>query len=674
MKKRFVSVQFKLMFVIFSVLVVTGVVIMAKDFVDARAQLLEDNQEVAATFRKVYESTLETKTRDIAMAVETLLQDNEVTRDFHDKNREALVAKTVKLFKDSLKSNYGIKQFQFHLPPATSFLRVHKPEKFGDDLSSFRNTVVAANTTKRPVSGIEAGREGLGLRVVYPVFYEGQHIGSVEFGGDVDGILSTAAASTGMEYSVGVLSEVFKDSKRFEDKDKDVIKSNLDFFVFSNDVSKDLLKKIDLANDGAAVEFNGRSYFFKTFPMKDYSGKEVGKIVVFRDQTSVVKSMANHALIQAIVGAVSFVIIALFLYYVSMHVIVSPLSGVVKAMESLADGDLTVDVPKGKNDEIGRLIDSMNHMIDKFKVIVENVMAASSNVNTASRQLSESSVHISSSVGEQGNKAMLISTSASQMSQTAMDIAKSASAIAGSASKALEIASDGRGIVESTAKEVQSIEASVNESARVMATLGERSRQIGEIILVINDIADQTNLLALNAAIEAARAGEQGRGFAVVADEVRKLAEKTSKATTEIGGMIQSIQHETEKAVSSMQESLLRVDAGVGLSRQAGDSLVRIVDSIHELESRVHEISSATEEMAVVSENIGKDIEVISAFSSDTSDKTLQLSTESGDLERLSADLNEIVNNFRVDGKGNVPYGQPGRQPALYSPSRGELA
>lgn len=166
---------------------------------------------------------------------------------------------------------------------------------------------------------------------------------------------------------------------------------------------------------------------------------------------------------------------------------------------------------------------------------------------------------------------------------------------------------------------------------------------------VIKDIADQTNPLALNAAIEAARAGEQGKGFAVVADKVRKLAEKTTKATTEIGGMIKTIQEETNGAVSAMDESLQKVGTGVALSKEAGNALLNRVDSVNSLQSMVQQIASATEEMSTVSEQISGDIDVVANVSKETAPASDQIAQASQDLAGLSMDLKGIVSQFRLE-------------------------
>jgi methyl-accepting chemotaxis protein len=188
------------------------------------------------------------------------------------------------------------------------------------------------------------------------------------------------------------------------------------------------------------------------------------------------------------------------------------------------------------------------------------------------------------------------------------------------------------------------------KSAETVKELGKSSDQIGEIVSVIDDIADQTNLLALNAAIEAARAGEQGRGFAVVADEVRKLAERTTKATKEIAQMIKKIQTDTEGAVESMEQGTKEVESGIYLADKAGESLKDIVSISQKVTDMVSQIAVASEQQSSASEQISKNVEAISAVTSETASGTQQVARAAEDLNRLTENLQELVGQFKVAG------------------------
>ena len=324
------------------------------------------------------------------------------------------------------------------------------------------------------------------------------------------------------------------------------------------------------------------------------------------------------------------------------------LSEGVDVANRLATGDLTASVTIRSTDEIGTLMTAMDNMVKSLRLLIGKIKYAADNMASGSEQLSTSAEEISRGMNEQTSRSTQIATAAEQMSQTVVDVAKNTSNIAQISTQAFDHAKDGEGVVKRSVDEVQAIASTVAESSQVMKRLGESSGQIGDIVGVINDIADQTNLLALNAAIEAARAGEQGRGFAVVADEVRKLAERTTQATSQINSRISSIQSEVAHAGVAMNNATLRVESGVEFSRKTGDSLRNIVSSVNTLQSMVQQIASATEEMSSVSETISSDIHGIAAGSKEISAGSGQIAQASSDLARLATELQSVVRQFKV--------------------------
>jgi methyl-accepting chemotaxis protein len=325
-----------------------------------------------------------------------------------------------------------------------------------------------------------------------------------------------------------------------------------------------------------------------------------------------------------------------------------PIKGSVWAANRMAGGDLTLEFKHTRKDEFGEEMEGVKEMIRKWRILIKGVKDAALSISSASHELSASAEQMSKGSGEQAGRVTQVATATDEMSQTVGEIAHNTQSIATSAEDTVKVAKEGEIVVGQSVKEVREIAQKIDESAQSVRTLGERSTQIGEIINVINDIADQTNLLALNAAIEAARAGEQGRGFAVVADEVRKLAERTANSTSEIGNMISAIQSDVEKSVTLMNNVTKKVEAGVELSERAGESLHVIVKSVDGLLEMVRQIASSTEEMSATSMEISSDIVQIASSSKETSASSEQTAKASIELSKLSTDLEAMVNQFKV--------------------------
>ena len=316
----------------------------------------------------------------------------------------------------------------------------------------------------------------------------------------------------------------------------------------------------------------------------------------------------------------------------------------------VADGDLTQKAEVMSRDELGELAETVNRMVRDLSGTLHNVSEASSAVASASSEISASSEQMAAGSQEQSSQATEVASAVEEMTKTIVENSRNASATADTAKRAREIAYGGGQVVDETITGMKRIAEVVKSSAETVKALGKSSDQIGEIISVIDDIADQTNLLALNAAIEAARAGEQGRGFAVVADEVRKLAERTSKATKEIAQMIKQIQSETKGAVESMNEGTTQVDNGIKLADKAGTSLKEIVSAVQQVTDMVNQIAAASEQQSSASEQISKNVEAISSVTRETASATQQIAKAAEDLNRMTDSLQGIVGKFKLAG------------------------
>jgi methyl-accepting chemotaxis protein len=340
----------------------------------------------------------------------------------------------------------------------------------------------------------------------------------------------------------------------------------------------------------------------------------------------------------------------------------------VERMKDVAEGegDFTTRLEVTSNDEVAELAKWFNSFMDKLQGILREVASDSTNLAAAGEELSATARQQAEGATIQSDQTAQVATAMQEMASTVQQISENSNQAAAASAKAAETARQGGSVVEETLSRMRLIAQSVGETSVKMQKLGQQSEQIGKIIEVIDDIADQTNLLALNAAIEAARAGEQGRGFAVVADEVRKLAERTGNATQEITGMIHSIQNGTNEAVTAMQEGTKQVAQGVELTTQAGASLRDVIDKSVQVGDMIAQIATAANQQAATTGEINANIEQIARITTGSAAGAQQTTEALRDLSALASALNRLVGQFRLEpesagnnsGSGNPEAGR----------------
>jgi len=333
----------------------------------------------------------------------------------------------------------------------------------------------------------------------------------------------------------------------------------------------------------------------------------------------------------------------------TMEAVVAPIKEQSVVLETMSSGDLTVRMIGDYKGDFLIIKESINNLAKSFGRAISEVTEAVQAAASASTQISSSSEEMAAGAQEQSAQATEVAGAVEQMTSTIIQTTKNSSVAAESAKNAGKIAQEGGRVVYKTVEGMNRIAEVVSKAAVTVQELGKSSDQIGEIVQVIDDIADQTNLLALNAAIEAARAGEQGRGFAVVADEVRKLAERTTKATKEIATMIKTIQKDTGDAVNSMQEGTEEVDMGKELANQAGESLKGIIAASDDVLDVISQVATASEEQSAAAEQISKNIESISSVTHESAAGVQQIARASEDLNQLTENLQRLISQFKIN-------------------------
>ncbi|MGX0957241.1 methyl-accepting chemotaxis protein [Pseudomonas viridiflava] len=360
------------------------------------------------------------------------------------------------------------------------------------------------------------------------------------------------------------------------------------------------------------------------------------------------KREQNTAVMQLLSVALVVLLIGIFAAFVITRQITVPLNDTVIAARRIAEGDLTQDTATTRQDELGLLQNTMQHMTVSLRGLIGGIGNGITQIATAAEELSTGSEQTSAGVAQQKNEVDQVATAMNEMASTVQEVARNTEDASKAAKQASERAAHGSSVVQHATREIGQLAGEVKELGQAMQRLTEDSGKIGSVIDVIKAVAEQTNLLALNAAIEAARAGEQGRGFAVVADEVRSLAQRTQNSTTEIEALIQALQQGTGAAAGLMDASLQRTEGTVVLARQAEQALVEINQSISTIEQMSQQISASAEQQSAVTEEINRSVLSVRDIADQSAAATEQSAASTVELARLGSDLQNMVARFRI--------------------------